>query len=261
MSEATCCICGQSLRDAFDATLLGDTQVTFQRCTACGTLQLPNPDWLDRAYARRWVPDPDTGALMRALAVHRVLRRVRAARALRSHHRSLDFGSGRGTLVRLLRDEGQDAWGYEPYGEANFAEAFCSKELPPGQFDLVTVIEVIEHTADPVAVLQRLRDLLSPTGLLLLTTELYDHTRHPDPRTWPYLSLEAGQHVTLFTREGLWQAVRAADLDWFTSVDFVGVNCIHLLARSGQSPGTIKRAAIRALHTLGERRQRKDWRI
>jgi SAM-dependent methyltransferase len=259
MSESICCICAQSLRDAFDATLLGDTRVTFQRCTACGTLQLPNPNWLDRAYAKRSTPDPDTGALMRALAVHRIVRRLRATRALPSNHRSLDFGSGRGTLVRLLRDEGQDAWGFEPYGEANFAEAFCGKELPSGRFALVTATEVIEHTPDPLAVLRRLRDLLAPRGLLLLTTELYDHARHPDPRTWSYLSLEAGQHVTLFTREGLCQAAWASNLDWFMSMDFVGVRCIHLLARAGQAPGTLKRTAIRALHDFGERRQRKDW--
>jgi SAM-dependent methyltransferase len=258
MSEATCCICAQSLREAFDATLLGDTRVTFQRCTACGTLQLPSPDWLDRSYAQRWSPDPDTGALMRALAVHRVLRRLRAARVLPPNHRSLDFGSGRGTLVRLLRDEGQDAWGYEPYGDPIFAEAFCLKELPTGRFDLVTAIEVIEHTIDPVSVLQRLRERLSVGGLLVMSTELYDRTRHPDPRTWPYLSLEAGQHVTLFTREGLWQAARAADLDWFTSVNFVGLSCIHLFVRSGRAPSRLKRRAIRVRHTLGERRQRKD---
>lgn len=258
MTEPACCVCGEPLESAFEVTLLGDTQAIFQRCIACETLQLSNPHWLDRAYATHWNPDPDTGSLMRTLAVHRILRRLRAARALPSRHSSLDFGSGAGMLVRLLRDEGQDAWGYDLYRDANFAEPFCLKELRDGPFDLVTSIEVIEHTMNPVSFLQRLEGLLAPEGLLLVSTELYDPDRHPDPLTWPYLSLDAGQHITLFTRQGLLQAALAANLDWFTSLDFAGRSCMHLLARPGQAPGTLKLRTIRVRHALGELRQRSD---
>jgi SAM-dependent methyltransferase len=258
MSRFACCVCGKSLEPAFEVTLLGDTHATFQRCIACGTLQLPNPSWLDRAYAISWNPDPDTGSLMRAMAVHRILRRLRAVRALPRRHRSLDFGSGAGMLVRLLRDEGQDAWGYDLYRDANFAEPYCLKELPDGPFDLVTSTEVIEHNTNPVVFLQRLKGLLAPDALLLVSTELYDPARNPDPLTWPYLSLDAGQHVTLFTRKGFRQAALAASLDWFMSLNFAGLNCMHLLARLDQAPGILTRRTIRIRHTLGERRQRKD---
>jgi SAM-dependent methyltransferase len=39
-----------------------------------------------------------------------------------------------------------------------------------GQFDVVTMLEVIEHVLDPLVVLQHARRLLKPNGILYLTT-------------------------------------------------------------------------------------------
>ncbi len=241
--------------------VLSDTPATLHACEACETLQYPNPHWLDRAYAKVWTPDPDTGALMRANAVHRIIRRMRASGMLPRKHSALDFGSGPGTLVRLLRDEGKNAYGYEPYRDPFFAEEFCSRELRPGPFDLVIATEVLEHTTDPVPFLEKLKGLALPHGLILLSTELFDPTEQQDLSAWPYLSLECGQHVTLFTPKGLDQAATRAGLVRFMSLSFAGSASIHLLARPETAPGVLARSSLRLRHTLGERRQRRDSRI
>lgn len=42
------------------------------------------------------------------------------------------------------------------------------------RFDLIVACEVVEHFADPVAEFRRLFDLLTPEGLLVCSTNVYD---------------------------------------------------------------------------------------
>ena len=45
-----------------------------------------------------------------------------------------------------------------------------SCELPAESFDLVTMYDVIEHLPDPASTIQRVADLVSPSGILVINT-------------------------------------------------------------------------------------------
>jgi SAM-dependent methyltransferase len=99
----------------------------------------------------------------------------------------LDYGCGAGALLRFLRqgplrlrgvDVSIEAYGSDlgawaerlaRDGERILDEAELAR-LPEGTFDVVSCIEVLEHTVDPAAVVLRLARCLAPGGILLLTT-------------------------------------------------------------------------------------------
>lgn len=253
---STCRACGARSVACFDGRVLERIAVTYHRCTQCMTLQLPNPHWLDEAYRQAPAPDPDTGRLMRAQIVYRVIRRLRSLRLLASPLRVLDEGAGLGLLVRLLRDDGVEAWGHDPYARPVVAEPFILPQWPDGCFSLVCATEVIEHTEDPRGFVSALSDRLDDAGLLLLTTELYRPDQLPDARQWAYLAPQHGQHITFLSEAGLRTVAEQARLHWWSSLEFGGSRCIHLLGKKSPWRWAVQR--LRWRHARGEARWRND---
>jgi SAM-dependent methyltransferase len=112
-------------------------------------------------------------------------------------------------------------------------------EAPPplvrqGPFEGILLLAVLEHVADPAAVLSRLSPLLSPGGRLVATTP------HPSGR-WP---LEAGaalgllsphardEHETLLGRASLEEAGRSAGVSLVLYRRFLlGLNQLAVFSR------------------------------
>ncbi len=90
----------------------------------------------------------------------------------------LDYGCGpEPVLAQLLRREGCDCNGYDPY----FVPV-----LPESSYDLVISTEVFEHFRDVRAELCRIRSLLNPGGFLAVMTSLHDQIR--DFENWWYIT-------------------------------------------------------------------------
>ena len=132
--------------------------------------------------------------------------------------RWLDYGCGNGGLVRYLGGRrGVDACGFEPGAIALQASArgipmlsVDDLAVQDGSFDVVSAIEVLEHTLDPVAELRRMRRLLRPGGLLFVTT---GNSRPYADRLsrWRYVVPEI--HISFFEPRTLARALRDADFD------------------------------------------------
>lgn len=99
----------------------------------------------------------------------------------------LDVGTAAGAFVAAARKQGWDAVGCEPnrwlaefgsrhYGVTIHHGSVFEQEYPAGSFDVVTLWDVIEHTPDPVEVVEYCRTLLKPGGLLVIN--------YPDIGSW-----------------------------------------------------------------------------
>jgi SAM-dependent methyltransferase len=186
----------------------------LQRCLTCGYAFVLDP-WLDyeaiysEAYYRSrgadaWVnyvsewEHPAT--TVRQYEWRGVLTLVEYLRPFSRQTAWLDFGAGMGGLVRYVRERRNVLmFGHEPSSGARRADVpfLSSSELDSGDylFDIVTAIEVLEHTADPLTELQRIRALLKPGGLFFYTTGNAEPHRNA-LLNWRYFIPEI--HISLY---------------------------------------------------------------
>jgi SAM-dependent methyltransferase len=250
---AACRICGGQVAFKFSAMVLGDTHADYHECERCRSLTVLRPTWMERAYALRLTPDPDQGALLRTLFIHRALRRLRSwpTRLVRRHGRVLDFGCGYGLLLRLLADDRHQVWGVDEYPRAIFCEDRVTRALPEqGQFDLVIASEVVEHLLDPMATVAALKKKVDEAGLLIITTELYVSGKHG--ADWHYLVPAHGQHVTFYSGDGLRGLMRRNGLQFVGSHRLFGQEFLFVFAPEQRRGLRWRWPLLAARQTLGE---------
>ena len=96
-------------------------------------------------------------------------------------NRVLDVGSGYGHFVKLSIDNGWEGIGVEPRSElAEFSErnlgmpvrkvSFEKADLPEASFDVITLINVLEHLPDPLEALLKANRLLRSGGAVFIRT-------------------------------------------------------------------------------------------
>jgi len=151
---------------------------------------------------------------------------------------ALDVGAASGLLVSEAKRQGLQATGIEPSQSLvevahneNGVELLCGvlphPELESRRYDIVFLVDVIEHVADPVALLRLCADRLADNGVLLLVTPDVSSlaARTLRSRWWHYRLA----HVGYFDRRSLQRAVRRVDLHvsrwlrskWFFTVDYL----------------------------------------
>jgi SAM-dependent methyltransferase len=137
----------------------------------------------------------------------------------------LDVGGGSGWLLTLIRtasnrvkqthevdlDEGARA-AAEAVGHVFHScriEEFSTTE----KFDLVLMLNLIEHVSDPRAVLSAMRNLLSPGGLILIKTPNADTLDCRIFRRHNWGGFHCPRHFVLFNRQSLIDLARRCGLE------------------------------------------------
>ena len=150
-------------------------------CRRCGFRYadpVPAPD-LVALYSDLIDPEYREGSEGRIRPFRSILRRALALR--RGARTVLDVGAGIGLLCQAAGELGLEAIGVEPSrwavevangqnGVRVLPGVFPHPELAGRRFDVVTLIDVIEHVGDPVGLLRGVAAALAPGGVAVITT-------------------------------------------------------------------------------------------
>ena len=197
VTREACTICGR-LDAPRVAAIKGrrtDWEFHLRYCANCGFAWVDNP-WTDfatvydEAYYRGQGSDvlidyvdelAHPTVTLRRWEWRGILDLLRELALPSDARRWLDFGCGNGGLVKYARETTKPgewlAGGFEEgwaaqYGRSQGIPILAREDLAArcGSFDIVTAVEVMEHTLDPRETLREVRGLLPPGGVFLFTT-------------------------------------------------------------------------------------------
>ena len=174
--------------------------------------------------------------------------------------RLLDIGCGLGHLVAEARQMGYDAIGVDPSEEA-IAEArrrsgsdsaicgtYSENLFPPGHFDLITLVHVIDHVVTPVEVLRAMHKHLKPGGYAFIATHnigsLLAKLMGKNFIAWSV------QHISYYTPKTLAGSAKAAGLDPVSQRGSLTTYPLAHFARNGLRNETLRGAALKVLSAL-----------
>lgn len=188
----------------------------FSLCGRCGLVVfLPRPTAVEIDEKYRFLARVEPPRVERRAI--RPLDRRRSAelyawarRELPPRGRVLDFGGGNGALLSAFLDGGCEGfvvdWVAHPVPGVERLGATLDEVEPGRVFEVILASHVLEHLADPVGVLNRLRERLAPGGVLLVEVPLEiagGLPRFEEPVT----------HVSFFSEEPLRVALERAGLE------------------------------------------------
>lgn len=205
---------------ANDAILFRKQRFDYHRCANCSHIYVSpriTPD-----VQQRLGDELDAAPEDEFLQTQRIYADF-LCRLLRRHApgpRLLDIGYGSGYLLRTARAQGFQIYGVETsrsrtasldamFG-THLAIAHLGRDpLPWGSFDAVVMTHVLEHLADPRAVLRQILESLNPDGVLYLAV--------PDSESWQFRifgkeweAVNPVAHYQFFSERSLTRALRDA---------------------------------------------------
>lgn len=187
--------------------------IEYVKCTKCYSISSPEmlswtPDQLAHfVYNQDYIKyDPDyTG--FRAEDYGQFLQKL-LPKGVQKH---LDYGSGCGGLSEILNWHSEN---YDPYS---------STKRPVGHFNLITAIEVFEHSTDLDRTIKDIMQYLDRRGAIFFSTSLADKNTKID---WSYIAPRNG-HINIQSKESMKILARNNGL-FFDSIK----ENIHVLQRT-----------------------------
>jgi SAM-dependent methyltransferase len=249
----TCWICGsthvsQWKRGTLDGPIRPeDLRITdaaygvtwpMHKCSGCGFVFAASAVSADLVSLYNQMSDSEyeEGHATRVLQMRWLL-----AAALRQHPEArtlLDVGAATGLLVAEARRSGLEAVGVEPSAAlVSTARGINQADVLHGvlphpalngrRFDLVCLVDVLEHVVNPLQLLRDAKAMLNPDGLLLVVTPDISSlaARMLGPRWWHYRPA----HVCFLDRQSMGTASAEAGLSvrkcfrakWFFPVGYL----------------------------------------
>jgi len=177
--------------------------------------------------------------------------------------RMLEIGSGAGLFLKAFARQGWNVLGVEVNDDAaHFARERLNLDVrstyaedldvPPSSFDVVAMMDVIEHVPNPAETIATARRFLKPGGLLLMQTpnlDAFSRTALGEP--WAVLS--PAEHLYYFTEKTMTAMLQKAGFASTTFIwSFAGFGPAETMnARYTHAPASWRTSAYAALVRLG----------
>lgn len=234
-------------------------------CSACGLkstkLTVPYAQFIKKFYTAGYFTGiSSAGAYSNYAAdkpyITRTMRKFIAALKgiLPPPARLLDIGCAYGYFVELALSAGYDAYGIDPSSHAATRAkdrlntrvqegTVGSVKFPPGtRFDIITMLDVVEHLADPRTDLRRAVSLLADDGRILIATgDTESRTAKLLGRRWTFYI--PPQHLFFFNRKNFTTLLLESGLEpvrWFRVGKWLSLQYIFHLARTTGESGFAK---------------------
>jgi len=177
--------------------------------------------------------------------------------------RLLEIGSGAGLFLKAFARQGWDTLGVEVNDDAaQFARTRLNLDVrstyaedldvPPSSFDVVAMMDVIEHVPNPAETIATARRFLKPGGVLLMQTPNLDaFSRTALGAPWAVLS--PAEHLYYFTEDTMTALLQKAGFAASTYVwAFPGFGPAETMnARYTHAPASWRTTAYATLVRLG----------
>ncbi len=180
-----CDLCGSDSSEPFvkgrDLFLGTPKEFVYVKCKRCDLVflqPLPVPSELVSSYPKEYYENSWKDRLSYNALL--ILERLTLGRSVPGPQASpvLDIGTGTGSFLEILKNRGSKAYGVEPY-EPGYAAAkrrglevfhgfLTEAKLPDKFFGLVILNHVLEHVSKPSDLLQEIRRVLRPGGVLIV---------------------------------------------------------------------------------------------
>ncbi len=235
--EVTCCLCGDAGRPVYDLPPYGVRRCP--RCTLVFVSPRLRPEALSRLYDQvdyfeggvyggqsPWSPPMVLQRIWTAGRLN-LIARVHSAggqgetpsSASPAGQRLLEFGSGYGLFLAAARGRGYVVQGVElsqPAAEETAKrgiDVHCGQLVDAplfGPYDVVCGWDTLEHVPDPLAVLRRIRELVTDDGTVALSTPYFSSlpSRLLRRRWW---TLKPAEHIWHYTPYSLRLLASRAD--------------------------------------------------
>jgi hypothetical protein len=193
-----CKICGSTMSEIFDCTVMGKYKVLYFQCSSCLFIQTEEPFWLNEAYSSAMTA-LDVGLISRNIEFSNSVPQLLELFSLENNS-YLDYGGGYGMFVRMMRDKGYDFFLFDIYAENIYAKYFDINHYHGKEkFTCLTAFEVFEHLVSPR---KELDEMFRLSDTIIFSTELQPQSIKNE-KDWWYFVPEVGQHVSLYSYKSL----------------------------------------------------------
>ncbi|MCX7114388.1 MAG: class I SAM-dependent methyltransferase [Gammaproteobacteria bacterium] len=182
----------------------------------------------------------------------------------------LEIGCAHGSFVALMRHVGYDATGIElsawvaEFGKNSFDIPVLTgliedHPIPNELYDVIVMIDVLEHLPDPVKTMSHCMKLLKPNGFLMIQTpefqENMQHTSLIEIKSRFLEQLKFDEHLYLFSKksvESLFNRLGASNIQFEPAI-FHYYDMFFMVSRQPMAPLSAEDSQKRLLTSLSGR--------